>query len=390
MEKEDTDFLHNTDFITWRITKDPYLEAYWEEYLSAHPEQKDAFGKAVKAFSGMRMNDEALGHDEQAALLQRIRTSGAVAERRTLRRTFIRYAAAACVVLAVGLSFLYYKQSRTDEFRLLAEDLIVGENLEEQEIYLVSDSATYAFSKDIHLQIVEDGSAAVKEKGGISRQIETSKSALTKLVVPYGKRSQLTLSDGTKVWLNSGSVLEFPTVFTGKSRRVSLSGEMYAEVAKDAGKPFIVSTQGYQVKVYGTKFNLSAYKDHADQSVVLVEGSVGVRTSADNEIMLSPNEMLTGSRSAWDKKTVDVSDYISWKDGYMILNKTPITEVLRKAERYYNLTFNIPPSAQLEHITCTGKIYLSDNLDNVMGTISLLSHTRYKREDKTIYIEINP
>ncbi|MDR1097790.1 MAG: DUF4974 domain-containing protein, partial [Tannerella sp.] len=85
-----------------------------------------------------------------------------------------------------------------------------------------------------------------------------------------------------------------------------------------------------------------------------------------------------------------VTRYISWKDGYLQLDKTPVAEVLKQVERYYNLSFDMQENLDLSTKKCSGKIYLSDNLDNVMKTISLLSGTRYERDDKNIYIHINP
>jgi ferric-dicitrate binding protein FerR (iron transport regulator) len=100
--------------------------------------------------------------------------------------------------------------------------------------------------------------------------------------------------------------------------------------------------------------------------------------------------MLTYYNDRVDKKQVNVSNYVSWKDGYLMLQQTPIAEVLKQMERYYNLSFDIQEPVDLQSKTCTGKIYLSDNLDNVMTTISLLSSTKYTRDDKKIYINMNP
>lgn len=388
MEKETKHFLQNHDFISWQLTGDPYMESYWEEYIEIHPEQKDAFEKAIQEFSRIQLNKETLSETEQINLLKRIHTSSSETRRKKRLSLIARYSTAACIALIAGISIFYYIQAGAGDFNLLAHDLIVGENLDNEEIQLITDSETSSFSRDVQVQINEEGAVLIKEEGVGLKEMEVNTSTMTKLVVPYGKRSQLTLSDGSKIWINSGSVLEFPTTFTGNTRTVNLVGEMYAEVAKDSQRPFIVSTQGFQVHVHGTKFNVSAYRDNASQSIVLIEGSVGVKSSARKETRLQPNEMLTWNQSAWNKEQVDVSGYISWKDGFMILNSTPITDVLKQIERYYNLTFNIPQTEHLAKITCTGKIYLSEDLDNVMETIALLSSTQYKRNGKSIYINI--
>lgn len=389
MEKGTENFLRNNDFISWRLTRDPYLESYWEEYIEMHPEQKEAFEKAVWEFSRIQLNKETLSDTEQADLLKRIHASRSQTRRKKRLSLMVRYSAAACITLIIGISIFYYTQTANEGFPLPAAGLIVGENLDNEEIRLISGAETSSFSGDVHVQISKQGAILVEEEGAGSKEIGANTSAMTKLVVPYGKRSQLILSDGSKIWINSGSVLEFPAKFTGSTRTVKLTGEMYAEVIKDTQRPFIVSTGGFQVHVYGTKFNVSAYPDQVSQSVVLVRGSVAVKSPTLKETRLQPNEMLTRDHSAWNKEQVDVSGYICWKDGIIILNSTPITDVLKQVQRYYNLTFDIPQTAYLEKITCTGKIYLSEDLDNVMETIAILSSTQYQRKGKTIYININ-
>ena len=164
-----------------------------------------------------------------------------------------------------------------------------------------------------------------------------------------------------------------------------LSGEMYIEVAPDKNKTFYVHTSGYDVKVYGTKFNVSAYPGSVS-SVVLVEGSVSLKSTdkEKEEVYLSPEEQAIYSESTgtFDTRKVDVRSFISWKEGYL----TSVTEVLKQIERYYNLSFNYGDDVSLQGLTCTGKIILSDNLNNVMTALALISSTKYKKENNTIYI----
>jgi ferric-dicitrate binding protein FerR (iron transport regulator) len=386
------DFLLDDDFILWQLTGDSDLNAYWEDYIARNPASVESFQKAVREFSKIQFSREHLSDIEYHRLRQKIHTSVSHArKKKQLRHRILRYAAVACVVFAAGFS-LYLLNTGTEKTGLQAGNIIVGENLDEKDIYLITGSGTTSFDKDIHVQIDEHGSAIVQEAGGGAiTQVSTAKTAMNKMIVPYGKRSRLELPDGTKVWINSGSVLEFPSAFTENSRAVNLTGEMYIEVAKDDKKPFLVNTPDFQIKVYGTKFNVSAYHDERSvRSVVLVEGSVGVKTVLHGETVLQPNEMLTCNNNRMDKKQVDIIKYISWKDGYIVLEQTPISEVLKQVERFYNLSFNIRNVADLQSKTCTGKIYLSDNLDNVMNTISLLSSTKYTRDDKMIYIDVNP
>ncbi|MDR1102673.1 MAG: FecR domain-containing protein [Tannerella sp.] len=386
------DILQDDDFIRWRLTDDSELGAYWETCLREHPAMKEPFERAVREFSKIRLNREQLSDIEFQRLRQRIQDSVARANGRKRFRRLIQTAAAvaACIAVAAGFS-VYFLQSRPESPALPSCDIIVGENLEDEDIYLITGAETTSFTKDIRVQMDEHGLAVVQEaEGGKTTQIATKTAAMNKMVVPYGKRSQLELSDGTKVWINSGSTLEFPATFTENTRTVHLTGEIYVEVAEDRKRPFLIRTADFQIKVYGTKFNVTAYRDQPVQSVVLVEGQVGVAVSDREEATLQPNERLTYCEKQVSRETVDVAKYTSWKDGYLVLKQTPIADVLKLMERYYNLSFDIHDHVDLQAVTCTGKIYLSDNLDNVMKTISLLSSTRYTREDRQIYIDMNP
>ncbi|GHU55253.1 anti-sigma factor [Bacteroidia bacterium] len=382
-------FLLDNRFILWRLTGDKDMEAYWDAYLKNHPDSKDEFDNAICDFSRLKLNNSSLTDSEFLRLKERIyaSTSGMHVKKRSLVLRLFPYAAAACITLIIGFSLYIYNNLVSDKNELITKNIIIGEDLDEKDILLITDNETTYFSKDVHMQVDKSGKATIQEAEGSESNVrEVEKSIMNKMVVPYGKRSKLVLSDGTKVWLNSGSVLEFPSVFTEKTRSVNLIGEMYVEVSKDSKRQFVVHTLDFQVKVYGTKFNVTSYSGNEPQSVVLVEGSVSVKTAQKEEARLAPNDMLVYQNNHIDKKKVDVTEFISWKDGYILLDHTPVDVVLKRMERFYNLSFDIQSDVNLSSKTCTGKIFLSDNLDDVMATISLLSSTKYERKDKMIYI----
>jgi ferric-dicitrate binding protein FerR (iron transport regulator) len=385
MDINEKDFFQDEKFILWRLTGDDELDDYWQTFLKNNPSLRADMEEAIRQFSKVQINKETLTDQEYARLRHCIQTSVGNTKKHRMYR-FVACAAAACIACILAFSLFYDRLQPETTF--LTQNIIVGENLDDEDICLITDSTSTSFPNDIHVQVDKNGKATVKESEGTkSTVLEGGKTTMNKLVVPYGKRSQLELSDGTKVWVNSGSVLEFPSVFTDDMRSINLIGEMYIEVMPNSEKPFYVNTSNFRVKVHGTKFNISAYHDSGEQSVVLVEGSVSVKTQSKEETFLAPNEMLTYLNNQWDRKTVDVTQYVSWKDGYVLLDHTPINIVLQWMERYYNLSFKINSDVNLTTKTCTGKIYLSDDLDDVMKTVSLLSSTKYTRQEKTIYIQ---
>jgi ferric-dicitrate binding protein FerR (iron transport regulator) len=150
--------------------------------------------------------------------------------------------------------------------------------------------------------------------------------------------------------------------------------------------PFIVHAKDMDILVQGTSFNISAYRDDNRQTVVLVEGKVKIESGSTVIAELLPNEKVDITENNILKERVDVSEYISWRKGILEFNNTPMSEILKKIGRYYNVQFEGTADIPLNKQTCSGKLFLSNNLDSVMTSVSILSSTVYKRENNTIQI----
>lgn len=385
-----TDFLKDKQFIQWQLIPDEKLSNYWEEFFIAHPELQDMSQKAILYLKKKGMNKSSLSEIEKTEILEKIQTTFRE-EKKINRRRILWYAsasAAAIALIIIGINLF----TPSSEQITSDQEQIVGELLKNEDIQLITTGEAILFQNDVEVTLDKEGSAEIIQgNNNETSKVQTARDKMNSLVVPYGKRSTITLADGSKIWLNSGSILEFPAQFNGKKREIRLaSGEMYIEVAHDKQKPFYVQTANFNVKVYGTKFNISNYSG-STQSVVLVEGSVSVQSKGFKELFITPNEKSTYSGAgAFETQSVDVSQFISWKEGYLTFDKTPMTEVLQQIGRYYNLSFGFENDVNLQKRTCTGKIYLSDNLDNVMTTITLLTSTKYEKQDNRIYITNQP
>lgn len=336
------------------------------------------------------MTKNVLSEIEKTEILERIRKT-LRKEKKIYRHGMLWYAsasAAAIALIIIGISLFF---PFSEQISVPDKELIVGELLNNEDIQLITTGEAILFRNDVEVTLREEGTAEIIQGNNETSTIQIDLDKLNSLVVPYGKRSTLTLVDGSRVWLNSGSVLEFPAQFNGKKREIRLiSGEMYIEVTHDKEKPFYVQTDNFNVKVYGTKFNIFNYSG-LPQSVVLVEGSVSLQSKGDKELFITPNEKAVYCEGGiFETQKVDASQFISWKEGYLSFDKTPITEVLQQIGRYYNLSFDFGNNTNLQKRTCTGKIHLSDNLDNVMTTIGLLSSTIYTRTENEIFITDEP
>jgi len=171
------------------------------------------------------------------------------------------------------------------------------------------------------------------------------------LFAAFGTRSALKLSDGTAVWLNSGSSIKYPDRFIGNNRTVFLKGEAYFEVESDIKKPFIVETSSLSVKATGTKFNVSGYDSDNEAEVTLVSGKVEVCTTDDkNNIRsskLNINQHLSfnkvdGTTSISDE---DTYKYISWKDGKLVFRNEPFSQVAKKISQVFNIDIELQGSS---------------------------------------------
>lgn len=176
------------------------------------------------------------------------------------------------------------------------------------------------------------------ERSIVYERTTSSKVEMHTLTVPRGRDYQVTLSDGTKVWLNAESKLTYPSLFLDAKREVNLEGEAYFEVAANKDKPFIVHTPKVNTTVYGTEFNVDAY-DTALPRVTLINGIVQVSDiQGDNEIHLTPgDEVVLLETGTFACKKVDVDSYIYWRDGYFYFDEMPMEKIMCDIGRWHNL-----------------------------------------------------
>ena len=259
---------------------------------------------------------------------------------------------------------------------------ILANNSKDALLVLSNGETVSIQTKESSLKFSGDGSnIKVNDSKNVGQDVNAG--GINKMIVPYGKRSTITLSDGTKVWLNSGSTLIFPPAFQGKSREVQLIGEAFFDVTHNKEKPFYVKTDAFKMKVYGTRFDIQAYKQDNASSVILVEGKVSMTSNDDakaTEVFLTPNQRATivdGHHNIEIDKVENPEIYTSWTEGYLIFTNEDITHVLKVVSRYYNVDINVATTINVDKIY--GKLDLKEDLDKVLDGISFISKTKYKK-----------
>lgn len=203
--------------------------------------------------------------------------------------------------------------------------------------------------------------------------------------VPSGQRVNITLPDGSTVWLNARSELRYPSVFKG-DRNVSLKGEGYFEVVKDNGKSFTVKTDKCDVEVLGTKFNVEAYDGEFTTS--LIEGSVKIVDNKDerNAVILEPNNKATLKDGKIDISAIKDYDTYRWKEGLICFKNTSFTELMKRLEKYYGTRIVIK-NKDIDKYVCSGKFRISDGIDMALRILQKDAKYTFERdEDSTIYI----
>ena len=208
--------------------------------------------------------------------------------------------------------------------------------------------------------------------------------------VPTGQHVEIMLADGSKVWLNSGSTLTFPSKFNGKKRMVELDGEGFFEVKSDKEHPFIVSTSKYQVKAVGTSFNIYDYQDSPQFEAALLNGKVEVTTNAKKSsvVILTPNQRAALCQGVLKVKPIENANNYLWRKGILYFNE-PLLEVFDKLQEYYDIEFQIRNSSLTRKSPyCTGKFRAKDGLEHIIRVLKETNHFDYQidYESKNIII----
>lgn len=211
------------------------------------------------------------------------------------------------------------------------------------------------------------------------------------VVVPPGQHVELVLEDGSKVWLNSNSVFVYPTTFNKRFRTVQLDGEGYFEVAHDNQKPFIVKTKKYNIRVWGTTFNVYAYSKQTNEfETSLINGSVDISSKSDlrrQHIVLQPDEKVSDKKGYLQKQAIGSYDRFRWKDGLICLDDVPFGDLMKKFAVYYNVQINIRNSKVFAY-RCTGKFRQSDGIEYALRVIQKDLNFKFTRDEEKNVITI--
>ena len=220
--------------------------------------------------------------------------------------------------------------------------------------------------------------------------LEKELMAMQTITVPADQRINITLVDGTNVWLNARTSLSYPVKFGKNNRQVVLDGEAYFDVTKDKSKPFIVQTDNYNVEVLGTQFDVNAYSETGEFETTLMSGSVKVASASDStqKITLKPNNKVFLQDGKLHVTAVDDYNPYRWKEGLICFKNETFTSIMKDFEKYYGLTIQVKNKNVFKYVY-TGKFRQTDGIDYALRVLQKDIKFTYQRDDENqiIYIE---
>lgn len=340
----------------------------------------------MKKQTNQNANFSSISKEEKRNLKHKITNSiySFVKRRKAIKYGIAFSTVAASILLLLSLNF--YHNSKTD----LSPIEVFAKTLNQKE---TPKNIQLILNNNQGIEIADSESTISYSHTGNEVSIGNSKSVtqdynntvFNTLIVPYGKRSEISLSDGSKVWLNSGSKLIFPATFDGKHRVVYLEGEAIFDVTPAKNQPFIVKSGNHNIEVLGTLFNVTNYTDENTISTVLKSGSVQLNfkgnsfLNSDESITITPGTLAVYNRE--DKhiktQTVDTEKYFSWRDGILIFKNDSMRSIMKKISRYYNVEIIINDET-LANETFSGYLDVKEHIESVIQIIKETETSKFE------------
>lgn len=338
---------------------------------------------------------DPLSDDQLQIALKRVETHLPVAKKQSFLTNWSTWYATAAIVLIVGLAIHFFipgnfnRISSPTSFNLRKNDIGPGSN---KAVLTLPNGKTISLSA-LKTGLIVDGKklnyndgTAINENNSLSNVYNAQPLSIE---TPRGGTYQISLPDGSKVWLNAASKLEFPTSFKSKLvRKVMLEGEAYFEIAKDKKKAFIVETKQQQVKVLGTHFNINSYPDQNNTKTTLIEGSVQLTTSLSEitqpELTLVPGQQAILTDHKFQVQQAVINEVIAWKNGLFIFNGEKLDHIMQQIARWYDVDITFKDNVQ--NVAFTGVISNKKNISTVLEAIEETGNIRFKIEGRSVTV----
>ncbi|RAV27718.1 FecR family protein [Sinomicrobium soli] len=384
--------LRDDYFIQWCCRPDRDSDIFWEKLQREYPHMEDTVTAAMECVWYLGGEPGRLSKEHRTGMLHKLRHHAGAGKTSGSDKPGVRHLSFSRIGMAAGFSaialFMVLGAWYMGWFGGEPSDSGVPQvtlQLQDGSEQVIDGSRTAEITTEKGQRVgSQQQQMLVYDRG----EEPEGKPDYNLLKVPYGKRFGITLSDGSRVFLNAGSSLHYPVAFSrGTPRNVYLDGEAFFEVSRDTSRPFTVITQEMETRVLGTRFNVTSYKNEQQAYTVLEEGSVGVYSGED-----AGNGMVTiapGQRALYDQghievETVNVEKYTAWTRGELYFQNDPFGLVMRKLERHFNVAIE-SRYPELDHIPFTAT-FRGETLEQILNAYRLHTPFRYTRNGNTIVI----
>ncbi|RNL87737.1 DUF4974 domain-containing protein [Sinomicrobium pectinilyticum] len=389
------DFIRDDYFLQWVREPDEDSNSFWKEFQEKYPEQRAVMDRAreMVLLLTIRKNEPkvrmAKGRIWDTIQEQTVGTEVQHGVRRLKKDTgFLPLYMVSGLIVVMGLAILGMYTFGVFTDHKVAGPPQITLQLQDGSQQVIDESDTRTITTKEGQTLGNQDKHILKYNN--TQQDATNELAYNELKVPYGKNFELVLSDSSHIYLNAGSTLRFPVQFLAdQPRNVYLDGEAYFVVASDKERPFTVVTDKMNTRVYGTRFNVTSYRNEGNTYTVLEEGSVGVYPPEADES--APVKIVPGQRAVMENGNIAVEEvrvekYVAWTRGELYFKNDPFQLILKKLERHFNVEIeNRYPELDPLEFTATFK----DKTVNVGEVLDIYrKHTpfNYVREGNTITI----
>lgn len=369
----------------------PDEEKQWTNWLAESVENREEAEQVTELFIRSKRlyalpePDVEKGYQEFVHYLQ--------LRRRKRILVLFKYAAIFLLPLVLAVIFLQKSVPSDEEHpRIFSENQTISPVTKKVRLQLSSGRSVDLASTQ-KKTVQEEGVVVNNDSSGLNYRLEETGDrkgtapGYHTLTVPRGAEYNLTLADGTHIWMNADSELKYPIKFTGENREVYLKGEAYFDVAPDASCPFIVNVGELDIRVLGTSFNVMAYADEARIETTLESGRVEIRQNR-KEVELQPGMQAVYEKSSGklSSRKVNTLLYTSWKDSQMVFEELRLEELFNRLGRWYDVDV-FYQNNELKDIRLTGNLSKHEHVSTILELIGSMGKADFKVNDRTIIVK---
>ena len=351
-----------------------------EDWINESEEHRLLFCKIKKQLSINEIRNYLQTDVEDAWKKVREKTFGAPAVRPRRVLKWLKYAAVV-IPVSLSLSLWYAWKEKMENKQATVARLSPVLTLDNGEKYQLDPEEQTEIYVDEEVKAYQAGGGLIYDT--TARQEENK---YNRIEVPRGSEYWIVLPDGTRVWLNAATELKYPVAFHAKERRVYLKGEAYFEVAPDKNRPFYVETEEVKIRVLGTVFDENTHYTRGVRTV-LVEGAVALEWGDQKEIRMKPGELADFDRTTTEVtlKEVDVTSYISWKEGYFVFEDEPLEEIMHTLSLWYDKEF-LFVGKRSRALHFSGHIKRYERIETILSAITDVTGVEFRMNGQIILI----